>query len=173
MAPRRNVIIGHLDGVQPPIRRSSRKVRQAPNEVIIGRLEPPASGTQPSGSRERTQTNNEVNIQEPTDLPLQEDVLEAVDDLDDQPGAKVCAFMAQYLICDDCFGANYFCRTCCLDAHQRSPYHRILRWTGSHFVPMSLYQLGFILHLGHHGMPCPNTLEVDLCHISLSWGTHL
>jgi len=100
MAPRRNVIIGHLDGVQPPIRRSSRKVRQAPNEVIIGRLEPPASGTQPSGSRERTQTNNEVNIQEPTDLPLQEDVLEAVDDLDDQPGAKVCAFMAQYLICD-------------------------------------------------------------------------
>ncbi len=62
--------------------------------------------------------------------------------------------------CDDCFGANYFCRSCCLDAHQRSPYHWTLRWTGDHFVPTSLHELGFILYLGHHGMPCPNTYEV-------------
>src|SRR6266404_3940900 len=68
--------------------------------------------------------------------------------------------------CSDCIGANYFCRSCYLDSHQRSPYHRIVRWTGSHFVPTSLYHLGFILHLGHHGLPCPNTLEVYPRHIS-------
>ncbi len=69
------------------------------------------------------------------------------------PTCSICSKPME-IKCDDCFGANYFCRTCCLDAHQRSPYHRILRWTGSHFVPMSLYQLGFILHLGHHGLYC-------------------
>src|SRR6266404_4700554 len=62
--------------------------------------------------------------------------------------------------CNDCYGANYFCRLCCLDAHKRSPYHRILHWAGNHFVPMTLQQLGFILCLGHHGTPCPNTIEV-------------
>ncbi len=66
--------------------------------------------------------------------------------------------------CDDCFGANYFCRSCCLDAHQRSPYHWTLHWTGNHFVPISLHELGFILYLGHHGTPCPNTYEVCSCH---------
>src|SRR5882757_11086513 len=60
------------------------------------------------------------------------------------PTCSICSKPME-IKCDDCFGANYFCRTCCLDAHQRSPYHRILQWTGSHFVPMSLYQLGFIL----------------------------
>ena len=74
--------------------------------------------------------------------------------------------------CDDCFGANYFCRSCCLDAHQRSPYHWTLRWTGNHFVPISLHELGFILYLGHHGTPCPNTYEVRSCHRSSSQCTY-
>src|SRR6266404_9917173 len=87
------------------------------------------------------------------------------------PTCSICSKPME-IKCDDCFGANYFCRTCCRDAHQRSPYHRILRWTGSHFVTMSLYQLGFILHLGHHGMPFPNKLEVDMFHISLYWCSH-
>ena len=60
----------------------------------------PASGPQPSGSRRKKGTNTEVIIQAPADPPLQEDVLEAGDDLDDQPQAKVCVFMTQYLICD-------------------------------------------------------------------------
>src|SRR6266404_1604995 len=68
------------------------------------------------------------------------------------PTCSICSKPME-IKCDDCFGANYFCRTCCLDAHQRSPYHRILRWTGSHFVPMSQYIRGrpvpYIIILGY------------------------
>jgi len=34
-------------------------------------------------------------------------------------------------------------------------------WTGSHFTPVSLYSLGFVLPLGHHGDPCPLKVEVQ------------
>src|ERR1700677_1316072 len=62
--------------------------------------------------------------------------------------------------CSDCLGGNYFCKECCLQAHMRSPFHRISRWTGAHFAPTSLYALGFKLCLGHDGAPCPLTVEV-------------
>ena len=101
MPPKRDVVIGQVDGVQSGRTcQSSRILWQAPNEVVIGHVKPPASGPQPSGSRRKKGTNTEVIIQAPADPPLQEDVLEAGDDLDDQPQAKVCVFMTQYLICD-------------------------------------------------------------------------
>jgi hypothetical protein len=62
--------------------------------------------------------------------------------------------------CTDCIGGNYFCRECCLQAHMRSPFHRIAQWTGAHFAPTSLCRLGFRLFLGHNGAPCPLTVEV-------------
>ncbi|KAI9449558.1 hypothetical protein BJY52DRAFT_1126677, partial [Lactarius psammicola] len=62
--------------------------------------------------------------------------------------------------CSDCFGANVFCKVCCLSVHKRSPFHRLLLWTGSHYAPMSLYSLGYLLCLGHAGEPCPKTVEV-------------
>ncbi|KAH9031492.1 hypothetical protein EDB84DRAFT_1271056 [Lactarius hengduanensis] len=62
--------------------------------------------------------------------------------------------------CSDCIGGNYFCKDCCLRSHMRSPFHRISRWTGSHFAPISLMLLGFKLCFGHDGKPCPLTVEV-------------
>ncbi|KAN0141115.1 hypothetical protein V8E53_000871 [Lactarius tabidus] len=62
--------------------------------------------------------------------------------------------------CTDCIGGNYFCRECCLQAHMRSPFHRIAQWTGAHFAPTSLCRLGFRPLLGHNGAPCPLTVEV-------------
>ncbi|KAF8258201.1 hypothetical protein EI94DRAFT_1623933 [Lactarius quietus] len=62
--------------------------------------------------------------------------------------------------CSDCIGGSYFCRACCIQSHRSSPFHRMSQWTGSHFMPVSLYSLGFILCLGHQGHPCPMTLEV-------------
>jgi hypothetical protein len=64
--------------------------------------------------------------------------------------------------CNDCFGANYFCTPCSIQSHLRSPFHRLVRWTGAHFAPVSLYSLGFHLCLGHSGEPCPRTLEVSI-----------
>ncbi len=62
--------------------------------------------------------------------------------------------------CSDCIGGNYFCRACCLQAHKRSPFHRMTRWTGTHFTPISLHSLKFKLCFGHDGEPCPLTVEV-------------
>ncbi|KAN0125265.1 hypothetical protein V8E53_015656 [Lactarius tabidus] len=61
--------------------------------------------------------------------------------------------------CLDCLGANYFCRICCIKSHKCTPFHRLARWTGTHFTPISLHSLGFVVFLGHHGDPCPLTVE--------------
>ena len=67
---------------------------------------------------------------------------------------------AMEIKCSDCMGGNYFCKACCIQSHSRTPFHRMARWTGSHFAPVSLYSLGFVPPLGHHGDPCPLTVEV-------------
>ncbi|KAN0128275.1 hypothetical protein V8E53_013944 [Lactarius tabidus] len=61
--------------------------------------------------------------------------------------------------CSDCLGGNYFCRDCCIKSHKCTPFHRLACWTGSHFTPVSLHSLGFLIFLGHHGNPCPLTVE--------------
>ena len=102
MPPKRNVIIGHVDGV-PPTHQSSRSVRTVRNpstDVVIGCVKTPASGQQPSGSRPRKDKSTDLIIQAAPKQPLEADLLGEGDDLGDQPQAKVCAFMAQYLICD-------------------------------------------------------------------------
>jgi CxC2 like cysteine cluster associated with KDZ transposases len=58
--------------------------------------------------------------------------------------------------CTDCFGHPVFCRACCLDIHERNPYHAIQKWTGDCFIRDSLYNLGLVLHLGHGGQRCPS-----------------
>ncbi len=55
---------------------------------------------QPSGSRPRKDKSTDLIIQAAPKQPLEADLLGEGDDLGDQPQAKVCAFMAQYLICD-------------------------------------------------------------------------
>ena len=75
------------------------------------------------------------------------------------PKCSICALTME-IKCSDCIGGNYFCRTCCLDVHKRSPFHRMSRWTGAYFSPTSLYSLGFMLCLGHNGELCPSSLEV-------------
>ncbi|KAI9435892.1 hypothetical protein BJY52DRAFT_1230672 [Lactarius psammicola] len=75
------------------------------------------------------------------------------------PSCSVCSTTRADIKCSDCFGANVFCKVCCLSVHKRSPFHRLLLWTGSHYAPTSLYSLGYLLCLGHAGEPCPKTVE--------------
>ena len=74
--------------------------------------------------------------------------------------------------CTDCFAELLFCENCLLTSHGRKPFHSIQvcipisshilmcidafqRWTGTHFIPVSLRDLGAVFHLGHvHGSPC-------------------
>ncbi|KAI9443808.1 hypothetical protein H4582DRAFT_1807499 [Lactarius indigo] len=62
--------------------------------------------------------------------------------------------------CLDCFGPLLFCKDCCLEAHRNSPFHRPLLWNATHYTPVTLHSLGFVLCIGHGGMPCPRTVEV-------------
>jgi hypothetical protein len=77
------------------------------------------------------------------------------------PSCSVC-HTAMHVKCLDCLGANYFCRICCIKSHKRTPFHRLAHWTGMHFTPISLHSLGFVVFLGHHGNPCPLTVEACL-----------
>ncbi|KAH9022866.1 hypothetical protein EDB84DRAFT_1589486 [Lactarius hengduanensis] len=74
------------------------------------------------------------------------------------PKCSMCTSSMQ-IKCSDCIGGNYFCKDCCLQTHIRSPFHRMARWAGSHFAPISLASLGFKLCFGHDGKPCPLTVE--------------
>ncbi len=39
--------------------------------------------------------------------------------------------------------------------HKQLPFHRVDRWNGKFFAMAALWQTGVKIHLGHHGMPCP------------------
>ncbi|KAN0128148.1 hypothetical protein V8E53_014063 [Lactarius tabidus] len=74
------------------------------------------------------------------------------------PSCSICD-TAMHVKCLDCLGANYFCRICCIKSHKCTPFQWLARWTGTHFTPISLHSLGFVVFLGHHGDPCPLTVE--------------
>lgn len=55
-----------------------------------------------------------------------------------------------------CFQGCLRCQSCIVRDHKSLPFHRIEKWTGTYFTKTSLKLLGYILHLGHSGEPCPN-----------------
>ncbi|KAJ3569745.1 hypothetical protein NP233_g4852 [Leucocoprinus birnbaumii] len=80
--------------------------------------------------------------------------------------------------CRECFVPEVLCAKCIAQAHINSPFHHIEKWNGSFFERASLSDLGFVIHLGHHGAPCPvnsrspnqfvivHTNGIHKCHIS-------
>ncbi len=88
------------------------------------------------------------------------DILLEMEGRPSSPPCSICSARCADIKCSDCCGANIFCKVCCLNMHKRSPFHRPLHWTGSNYVPTSLYSLGYLLCLGHDGEPCPKTVEV-------------
>lgn len=58
--------------------------------------------------------------------------------------------------CIDCFGYHSLCRECILGVHQTLPCHRLEKWNGDCFTPTTLIDEGYLLHLGHGGLACPN-----------------
>ena len=57
-----------------------------------------------------------------------------------------------------CFDSNLLCKSCILEQHKKLPFHHIEVWNSAHFVDSSLESMGFVLHLGYYGEPCPNGL---------------
>jgi hypothetical protein len=60
--------------------------------------------------------------------------------------------------CSDCVGCDHFCSECVRVHHRSLPYHRVEHWTGTFFEPAWLCQANVVIHLGHHGLPCPDNV---------------
>jgi hypothetical protein len=57
--------------------------------------------------------------------------------------------------CKECFQAQALCRCCLRETHMDHPFHRIERWTGTHFEPAYLWQVGVYIRLQHKdSSPC-------------------
>ena len=62
------------------------------------------------------------------------------------PGARIR--------CRDCLACEVRCADCCIRTHRALPLHRLERWTDRYFEETSLAAIGYVLHLGHAGVPC-------------------
>ncbi|KAF9030917.1 hypothetical protein BJ165DRAFT_1358546, partial [Panaeolus papilionaceus] len=62
---------------------------------------------------------------------------------------------AEYRCASDCILPDLTCKACCLRRHKRHPLHRIQKWNGSYFVPVSLQSLGLTIQLNHSSGQCP------------------
>lgn len=72
--------------------------------------------------------------------------------------------------CSDCFYMQWLCKACCVNSHATNPFHRLLEWTGKYFKRVYLYDLGFVLHLGHGGDPCPSAEQWEDVEMELENG---
>ena len=66
-----------------------------------------------------------------------------------------CQVTPGIICCSDCFGTPVWCHGCALEVHSALPFHRIQLWNGKCFLKTSLFEQGFMIHLGHDGHPCP------------------
>lgn len=73
----------------------------------------------------------------------------------DVTACEECRENRDLLRCKDCIGGAALCVRCCREKHQTLWYHRIEKWTGSHFKPGALWQIGVKVYLGHKGQQCP------------------
>ena len=60
--------------------------------------------------------------------------------------------------CLECTLPGLHCQSCVLSSHSHLPFHRLEKWTGTHFEWCSLQQLGYIYYLGHGGSDCPTSM---------------
>lgn len=60
--------------------------------------------------------------------------------------------------CEECTNGKLLCRSCMRKSHFSNPFHRIERWTGTHFRKAALWEVGVFLTLNHQDAPsiCPN-----------------
>ncbi|KAH8976968.1 hypothetical protein EDB86DRAFT_2819419 [Lactarius hatsudake] len=95
-------------------------------------------------------------------------------EMESHPSSSKCSLCYGHgdIKCPNCIGTPLFCKSCCVKAHRHSPFHRPLHyrpllWTATHYTPVSLHSLGYVLFFGHAGEPCPQTLPISTAPIIL------
>ncbi|KAH8994300.1 hypothetical protein EDB86DRAFT_2829803 [Lactarius hatsudake] len=94
-------------------------------------------------------------------IQLRSKYLHMLLEMESHPSSSKCSLCYGYgdIKCPNCVGTPLFCKSCCVKAHRHSPFHRPLLWTATHYTPVSLHSLGYVLFFGHAGEPCPQTVE--------------
>ena len=72
-----------------------------------------------------------------------------------------CQVTLGIIHCSDCFGTPVWCCGCALEVHSALPFHRTQLLNGKCFLKTSLFEQGFVIHLGHDGHPCPAHLATS------------
>ncbi|KAI0245232.1 hypothetical protein BJV78DRAFT_1140113, partial [Lactifluus subvellereus] len=62
--------------------------------------------------------------------------------------------------CQDCFGSDMWCDTCCVSAHAHLPFHHIQTWNEQFFEKSNLLTNHLILDLYHYPDDCPSIVDV-------------
>ncbi|KAH9068018.1 hypothetical protein EDB83DRAFT_2223119 [Lactarius deliciosus] len=95
-------------------------------------------------------------------IQLRSKYLHMLLEMESHPSSSKCSLCYGHgdIKCPNCVGTPLFCKSCCVKAHRHSPFHRPLLWTATHYTPVSLHSLGYVLFFGHAGEPCPQTVEV-------------
>jgi hypothetical protein len=73
---------------------------------------------------------------------------------------QLCRLSPGVLRCRTCQSPQSLCKTCFCSSHQRDPWHHPEILSGNHLKRTSLLEIGFVLHLGHGGNPCPHSIQV-------------
>src|SRR5882762_3253270 len=69
--------------------------------------------------------------------------------------------------CQDCFGSNLWCSTCCVLAHKYLPFHHVQMWNGCFFEWSEVLTQQLALDLCHYPDDCPTislNVEMQLMH---------
>ncbi|KDR83151.1 hypothetical protein GALMADRAFT_134646 [Galerina marginata CBS 339.88] len=66
--------------------------------------------------------------------------------------------------CVECFLPDLLCSSCCVKRHRLHPFHRIKKWTGTHFIKTSLKDIGLKVQLNHASLFCESPIP---CHVQM------
>ena len=101
---------------------------------------------------------------------LAEDML-SWESLPQAPGkCSGCLIKDALYRCTECWDTGSFCASCLIEAHKHLWFHWIERWNGQFFVRYDMASIGFVIYLGHHGLPCPGLARrqdpsnITICH---------
>ncbi len=74
---------------------------------------------------------------------------------------RTCQATEDLYRCLYCMTQPIYCSAEMREYHELTPFHRIEKWTGTHFQPAWLSEVGLKIYLGHQGNPCPNGEALD------------
>ncbi|TFK60905.1 hypothetical protein BDN72DRAFT_904576 [Pluteus cervinus] len=136
---------------------------------------PPMSPLSTEESKSRKQgTSVLMNVFAPYMEPIQQAILSLEFSASIGQPCQYGSIDALYR-CIDCFYSPTLCSACIVSTHALNPFHRLEKWSQTHFTRASFGCLGGVISLGHGGQHCPNILPTASCPLTFvhTTGIHI